>query len=103
MSKSMRYSKLVKSDMHNGLESVSCLIAKNFYESCSEFLSGCTDRDSVERLYNSTFNSWIRPEINKKKYFRNFNQVLYALVNDGEVCKVIKNPENGKHDILWRN
>jgi hypothetical protein len=99
----MRYSTLVKSDMHNGLESVSCLIAKNFYENCREHLIGCTDRDSVERLYNSTFKYWIKPEIKKKQYFRNFNQVLYALVNDGAVCKVIRNPCNGKHDIIWKN
>lgn len=95
--------KLIKPDMPNGLESISCMIAKQFYENCQQYLVGCTDRKSVESLYNTTIHSWISYDLSKRQKKRSFNQVLYALANDGKVCKVIKNPESGLHDIVWKN
>ena len=87
---------MVDPDMENGLESVSCELAKKFYEHHSKDLHKMKDRDEIRRLYVSTVGKWASSRDGPGS--RHFNQVLYALCRDGNVCRVTNEGKN----ILWK-
>ena len=78
---------MVDPDMENGLESVSCKLAKTFYERYGASLHGITKRGALSQFYIDTYETWCPTDLNGQP--RHFKQVLYALVNDGKVVRVV--------------
>ena len=78
---------MVAADMDNGLESVACKLAKTFYERYGASLHGITKRGALSQFYIDTYDSWCPAELTGQP--RHFKQVLYALVNDGKVVRVV--------------
>ena len=98
---------MVKPNMVNGCESMSCKIAREFYLHNEKVLrNSCTTRESAKELFLKTFRKWATDEMLLRENKRNFNQVLFNLVRDGGVCQVVENPDTGyfnnvQHDIIW--
>ena len=78
---------MVKADMDGGLESVSVKLAKAFYERYGTSLHGMTKRGQLSQFYIDTYESWCPEELTGQP--RHFKQILYALVNDGKVVRVV--------------
>ena len=74
----------------NGTEYYSNITARCFWESCGSILYKYTDRKNVSKIYYFWIKSALYPT-GLKNNSRDFSQVLYSLVHDGQVCKVIKN------------
>ena len=87
---------LVEPDLENGLESVSCELAKMFYQDHKKELLRMSDREDIKRLYVSTIGKWSYSKNGPGA--RNFKQILYSLCRDGRVCRVV----DGGRKILWR-
>ena len=87
---------LVDADLENGLESVSCDLAKMFYQDHKNELLRMSDREEIKRLYVSTVGKWSTSKNGPGG--RNFKQILYSLCRDGRVCRVV---DEGRK-ILWR-
>lgn len=87
---------MIAPDMDNGLESVSCELAKKFYNHHSKELHRMKDRDEIRRFYVSTVGKWAASRDGPGA--RHFNQILYSLCRDGKVCRLTN---NGKV-ILWK-
>ena len=77
----------VPSDMENGLESVSCQLASEFYNRYGTSLHGITKRGGLSQLYIDTYDSWCPAKL--KGQPRHFKQVLYALANDTKKVRVV--------------
>lgn len=95
-SRKFQLPKVVDPDMENGLESVSCELAKVFYEEHSVELHRMKDRDEIRRFYVNTVGKWASSSDGPGA--RHFNQVLYSLCRDGRVCRVA----NEGKSILWK-
>lgn len=78
---------MVPADMDNGLESVSVKLAKAFYERYGTSLHGMTKRGQLSQFYIDTYESWCPSDLSGQP--RHFKQILYALVNDGKVVRVV--------------
>lgn len=81
---------LVPPTNSNGTEYYANIIARCFWNSCGTILHKYNSRNEVYKIYNYWCNSALYPQ-GLRKYFRNFSQVLYSLVHDGNVCGVIGN------------
>ncbi len=81
----------VESDMENGCESGACGLAKAFYESQCRLLWRLKTRGELSTFYRSTFQSWAPEEVKSSPgLHRQFAQVMFALVNDGQILRVNK-------------
>lgn len=81
----------VESDMDNGCESGACGLAKTFYESQCRLLWRLKTRGELSTFYRNTFNSWAPEEVKSSPgLHRQFAQVMFALVNDGQILRVNK-------------
>ena len=94
--KKIQLPKMVEPDMDNGLESVSCELAKVFYQNHSRELHRMKDRNQIRRFYVDTVGKWASSR--EGPGARHFNQVLYALCRDGRVCRLA----NEGKTILWK-
>ena len=81
----------IEADMDNGCESGACGLAKTFYESQCRLLWRLKTRGELSTFYRSTFDSWAPPEVKSSPgLHRQFAQVMFALVNDGQILRVNK-------------
>ena len=81
----------VEADMDNGCESGACGLAKTFYESQCRLLWRLKTRGELSTFYRSTFESWAPEEVKSSPGLRRqFAQVMFALVNDGQILRVNK-------------
>lgn len=80
---------LVSPTNGNGTEYYSNIIARCFWDSCGSILYKYSYRNDVYKIFYYWSNSVLYPK-GLKDYFRNFSQVLYSLVHEGNVCKVIQ-------------
>lgn len=81
----------VEADMDNGCESGACGLAKTFYESQCRLLWRLKTRGELSNFYRSTFESWAPEEVKSSPGLRRqFAQVMFALVNDGQILRVNK-------------
>lgn len=87
---------MVDPDMENGLESVSCELAHKFYEHHSKELHRMKDREEIRRFYVSTVGKWASSRDGPGA--RHFNQVLFSLCRDGNVCRLT----NQGKVVLWK-
>jgi len=87
---------MVNPDMENGLESVSCELAHKFYEHHSKELHRMKDREEIRRFYVSTVGKWASSRDGPGA--RHFNQVLFSLCRDGNVCRLT----NQGKVVLWK-
>lgn len=78
---------MVAADMDGGLETVSVKLAEAFYKRYGSTLHGMTKRGQLSQFYIDTYESWCPEELRGQP--RHFKQVLYALVNDGKVVRVV--------------
>ena len=78
---------MVESDMDNGLETVSCQLARKFYERYGASLHGITKRGALSQFYIDTYESWCPEDLAGQP--RHFKQVLYALANDTKMVRVV--------------
>ena len=78
---------MVESDMDNGLETVSCRLAKVFYERYGASLHGITKRGQLSQFYIDTYENWCPDDLVGQP--RHFKQVLYALANDTKMVRVV--------------
>ena len=99
----------IEADMDNGCESGACGLAKTFYESQCRLLWRLKTRGELSTFYRSTFDSWAPPEVKSSPgLHRQFAQVMFALVNDGQILRVnkgqylvwtdLKNPANRRRN-----
>lgn len=89
----------VEPDMDNGCESGACGLARAFYDSNWRVLVRLRHRGELSKLYISTFDTWAPEEIKSNPgMHRSFSQVLFALVNDGQVLRI-----NNKVHLKWIN
>jgi len=89
----------VEPDMDNGCESGACGLAKAFYDANWRVLVRLRHRGELSKLYISTFDTWAPEEIKSNPgMHRSFSQVLFALVNDGQVLRI-----NNKVHLKWIN
>ena len=77
----------VAADMDNGLETVSCRLAKTFYERYGASLHGITKRGQLSQFYIDTYDSWCPADLVGQP--RHFKQVLFALANDSKQVRVV--------------
>jgi len=77
----------VAADMDNGLETVSCLLAKTFYARYGSSLHGITKRGQLSQFYIDTYESWCPADLVGQP--RHFKQVLFALANDTKMVRVV--------------
>lgn len=77
----------VAADMDNGLETVSCRLAKTFYERYGASLHGITKRGQLSQFYIDTYESWCPDDLVGQP--RHFKQVLFALANDTKMVRVV--------------
>ena len=81
----------IEADMDNGCESGACGLAKTFYESQCRLLWRLKTRGELSTFYRSTFDSWVPDEVKSSPgLHRQFAQVMFALVNDGQILRVNK-------------
>lgn len=81
----------VEADMENGCESGACGLAKAFYDSQCRLLWRLKTRGELSTFYRSTFDSWAPEEVKSNPgLHRQFAQVMFALVNDGQILRVNK-------------
>ena len=91
---------MVLADREDGCESQACYIAKLFYRNCIHHIKDISNRDKLKDYFIKSHRYWIPAEILERGDLRHFDQVLYALVNDGKVCRV-KKTSSGNHIVLW--
>lgn len=77
----------VAADMDNGLETVSCQLAKVFYERYGASLHGITKRGQLSQFYIDTYDSWCPADLVGQP--RHFKQILFALANDSKQVRVV--------------
>ena len=91
---------IVVPDRDDGCESTACYIAQTFYNSCRNEITKISSRNKLRTFFVQSQRFWMPPELLERNEYRHFDQVLYALVNDGGVCRV-KKTEDGSHTVLW--
>jgi len=91
---------MVVADHPNGCESTACYIAQTFYNCCRDEITNINNRNKLREFFITSQRYWMPPELTERGENRHFDQVLYALVNDGGVCRV-KKTEDGSHRITW--
>lgn len=91
---------IVQPDRDDGCETVACYIAQTFYNACQYEISKITSRNQLRKYFLNSQKFWMPPELTERNETRHFDQVLYALVNDGKVCRV-KKSQDGSHIVLW--
>ncbi len=91
---------IVVPDLDNGCESTACYIAQTFYNSCRDQITNINNRNKLREFFVTSQRFWFPPELTERNEYRHFDQVLYALVNDGGVCRVRKTSD-GSHAIVW--
>ena len=89
---------MIQPGMAYGLESVSCELAFEFYMAFRDKLHHIKNRNQLTKLYITTMNNWCPPYLLSAK--RNFNQVLYAMVNILHICDVSVNYISWKTNIV---
>lgn len=87
-SKKPKFSFLAPPTNSNGTEYYANIIARCFWDDCGSILYRYSNRADVYKIYEFWCRSVLCPA-GLKDYFRNFDQVLYSLAHDGDVCKVI--------------
>jgi len=78
---------MVDSDMDNGLETVSCQLATNFYDRYGASLHGITKRGALSQFYIDTYESWCPSNLLGQP--RHFKQILFALANHTKKVRVV--------------
>lgn len=91
---------MVVADLPNGCESTACYIAQTFYNCCRNEITKINNRNQLRDFFIKSQRFWMPPELTERGENRHFDQVLYALVNDGGVCRV-KKTEDGSHRVTW--
>ena len=91
---------MVVADQPNGCESTACYIAQTFYNCCVNEITKINSRNKLRDFYIKSQRFWMPPQLTDRGETRHFDQVLYALVNDGGVCRV-KKTEDGSHRVTW--
>ena len=91
---------IVVPDRPDGCESTACYIAQTFYNSCHHEITKISSRNALRKFFINSQKFWMPPELTQRNEYRHFDQVLYALVNDGGVCRV-KKADDGSHNVLW--
>ena len=86
---------IVSPDLKNGTESRANIIAHCFWKKMGRLLNRFKSRRSLREIYNMFISSAHFPE-DLRETPRSFNQVLFSLVHDGKVCRVV----NGK--VHWK-
>lgn len=85
----------VMCDMPFGLESISCELAIEFYNTQRNTLIHITNRRDVEILYMRTWKKWVPPHLQNVK--RHTSQVLYALSHYVRACNIKGDEINWYH------
>ena len=91
---------IVVPDREDGCESTACYIAQTFYNTCRNEITKISSRNKLRTFFVQSQRFWMPPELLERNEYRHFDQVLYALVNDGGVCRV-KKTEDGSHNVVW--
>ena len=91
---------MVVADLPNGCESTSCYIAQTFYNCCVHEITKINSRNKLRDFFVKSQPYWMPPNLTERGENRHFDQVLYALVNDGGVCR-IKKSDDGSHRVTW--
>lgn len=91
---------IVVPDRVDGCETIACYIAQTFYNSCRNEIIKISSRNHLRKFFITSQRFWMPVELTQRSENRHFDQVLYALVNDGGVCRV-KKTEDGSHIVLW--
>ena len=91
---------IVVPDLQNGCESTACYVAQTFYNCCRDHITNINKRNDFREFFITSQRYWFPPELTERNEFRHFDQVLYALVNDGQVCRVVRN-DDGSHGLRW--
>lgn len=91
---------IVECDMENGCESTACYIARDFYNKNYHQILKISSRNKLRDFFIKSSRFWMPPHLTSRGEFRHFDQVLFALVNDGQVCRV-KKIDDGSHIVLW--
>jgi len=91
---------MVVADLPNGCESTACYIAQTFYNCSRNEITKINNRNQLRDFFIKSQRFWMPPELTERGENRHFDQVLYALVNDGGVCRV-KKTEDGSHKVTW--